>query len=70
MRTASGTPKQPEQLEQHRHDDRAAADAEDAREDAGDDPGGDYGEHQPGELAPGGVQHQITLTLPRLQLGR
>ena len=59
MRTSSGTPSDAEDFVEHRHDDRAAADAEQTGEQAGDDAADDDRGREHGELAERDAEHRI-----------
>ena len=53
MRTSSGTPNTRKHFVQHRHDDRAAADAEQSGENAGDDAAGHDQQRKPDDSLSG-----------------
>ena len=59
MRTASGTARMPKHLIEHRHDDRAAADAEHSGQQTGDDAGDDDGQRKPEQSRSDGTPKNI-----------
>ena len=65
MRTVVGHAEHAEHLVEHRHDDRAAADAEQAGEQSGDDAADDDGQREPEQLARTERRESFLLPLAR-----